>query len=429
MTTPRALTASLLAALVALPVHARDNSWGVREPSFRDVIQQVVSMPQDADLVRRARERHQLHVVNVMWEDTGRSLGSALGPNISDLTLQVHEKTEHGTRAHLLPVLRHPNFTDKTADIAADKLWVRVGNQLRGGEPVAMPLTEVLAHLKEYLSDGDSVVGEGNLLAERDTHFLVSAQHVFVPLPKSGKVEFNPVLFNYQSAPGSPAVLTLLVTRQGMSATVIENRRDDATQAGWGQQLFFNHEGEKTLFTAERKSAVKARIEAGRAQAQDVGALDEGADMMMIVQVPLRHESRGRLGGATGGGGFGLGMPSSGPPPMAAAPGMARRARGASDVEAAVLGHGEALGRFEEGRGLKLERDDRFPVRVTIQFYKATSNGVVSDQDLADAARTIDKVYESADFVGSLVVPKGEQKRPTAWTTAPVFGSLQHQPH
>ena len=38
---------------------------------------------------------------------------------------------------------------------------------------------------------------------------------------------------------------------------------------------------------------------------------------------------------------------------------------------------------------LKLERDARFPVRVTIQFYKATSNGVVSDQDLADAAGTI----------------------------------------
>ena len=28
---------------------------------------------------------------------------------------------------------------------------------------------------------------------------------MFLPIPKKGKAEFNPVLFNYQSAPGSPA--------------------------------------------------------------------------------------------------------------------------------------------------------------------------------------------------------------------------------
>jgi hypothetical protein len=44
-----------------------------------------------------------------------------------------------------------------------------------------------------------------------------SAQAVFLPIPKQGQGEFNPVLFNYQSSPGSPAVLTILVTRQGTS--------------------------------------------------------------------------------------------------------------------------------------------------------------------------------------------------------------------
>lgn len=429
MNVARSLFAALLAALISVPVQARDNSWGVRETPFHDVIQKVVLMPNDGDLQRRAWERHQLNVLNVMWEDTGRSLGSSVGPNISDLTLQVHEKTEHGTRTHLLPVIRHPNFTDKTGDVPADKMWVRVGNQRKGGKPVAMPLTEVLAHLREYLTDESSLLGDGDFLAERDTHFLMSAQHVFVPLPKSGKVEFNPVLFNYQSAPGSPAVMTLLITRQGMSATVVENRRGESSQAGWGQQLYFNHEGQKTLFTAERKSAVKARVESGRAEAQDDGALDEGADMMMIVQVPLKHQSRGYLGGfGAGGGGLAESAPMPSMAPMAkGAP--TRRSRGVerSDVEAAVLGHGEALGKFEEMRGLKLERDERFPVRVTVQFYKATSNGVVSDQDLADAAGTIAKVYESADYVGSLVVPESEQERPTSWTK-PVVGWLQQLP-
>ena len=47
-----------------------------------------------------------------------------------------------------------------------------------------------------------------SLLAPRDTHALVSAQAAFLPVPRGGDAEFNPVLFNYQSVPGDPAVLT-----------------------------------------------------------------------------------------------------------------------------------------------------------------------------------------------------------------------------
>ena len=86
-----------------------------------------------------------------------------------------------------------------------------------------------------------------------------------------------------------------------------------------------------------------------------------------------------------------------------------------SDVEQAVLGHGKNRGPFEEGGGLRLERDDRFPIRITVQFYKATSNGIVDEQNLADVNQAIQKVYESGDYVGSLVVPKGERTRPTDW--------------
>ena len=86
-----------------------------------------------------------------------------------------------------------------------------------------------------------------------------------------------------------------------------------------------------------------------------------------------------------------------------------------SDVENAVIGHGEDLGPVVEGHAMKLERDDRFPVRVTVQFYKATSNGVISDADLAEAKSQIDKVYAKGDYVGSLVVPEDSRHRPTDW--------------
>jgi hypothetical protein len=394
------------AATLAAPAFAEP--WGVvPPPSFREVIEKVCAMPMDADLQARA-ERRGLNVMNVMWEDTGRFQGSSVGPNISDLTLQVRERVGEQVRTSLLPVIRYPNFTDTTADVKADRLWVRVGNERDGATKRAVRLSDVLKNLKEYLSTPSSLKGTGNLLAGRDTHFLVSAQHVFVPLPREGKAEFNPVLFNYQSSPGNPAVLTLLVTREGLSVRVIENKPGDQTFQGWGQQLFFNDKGQKTTFTAERKSAVANRIASGQGTKADQGALDEGADMMMLVQVPLRYREPQRRK-------YQLALEGKSMP--ASAPLAKDSLGGESDVEQAVLGHGEAMGPHEECGGLELVRDERFPVRVTVQFYKATSNGVVSDSDLADVERSIKRTYESADFVGSLVVPTSEQdlKRPTNW--------------
>jgi hypothetical protein len=374
----------------------------------RAVLDRVVAMPHDGELQARAA-RLGLGFVNVTWEDTGRDEGSAVGPNISDLTLQVREQVGGGLRTHLLPVLRYPNFTDRTGDVAAEKLWIRVGNE-RGGDLRPVRLTEVLAQLPRHLTDPASARGARSFLARRDTHFLVSAQHVFVPLPAEGKAEFNPVLFNYQSYPGAPAVLTLLVTREGTSVTVIDNQPGDQTVQGWGQQLYFNHAGQRTVFTAERRSAVERRVGEGRGGASDASALEEGADMMMLVQVPLMRREPPRRASAKA-------APSMEAPSAGAAPRAAERME-ASDVEAAVIGHGDDLGPFRELAGLHLVRDERFPVRVTVQFYKATSNGVVSDADLAEAHRAIERVYEDADYVGSLVVPGTSTPRPTRWERA-----------
>jgi hypothetical protein len=85
-----------------------------------------------------------------------------------------------------------------------------------------------------------------------------------------------------------------------------------------------------------------------------------------------------------------------------------------SDVEEAVIGHGKVEGPFTEIDGLAIERDPRFPVRVTVQFYKATSNGVVDQEDMAALAAQIFKVYAEARYVGSLVV-EGDTGRPTEY--------------
>jgi hypothetical protein len=373
---------------------------------LRDVIRRVARMPGDRDLQRRARARG-VRFLNLTWEDTGRDWGSSVGPNISDLTLEVIDRHGRRPRTRLLPVLRHPNFSDRTADVAAERVLVRVGNERAGGAMRTVPLPEILAHLREHLSAPDDFRPESDdFTAERDTHYLVSAQHVFVPLPAGQRVDFAPVLFNYQSSPGTPAVLCLLVTREGTSIQIIENRYDPSLPNGWGQRLYYNAAGRRTVLTAERRSDVQERIETGGARAADETALDEGADMVMIVQVPLRippvmrRSAPSPLAGSLGGGGGGAGIGSG---------------RGASsDVETAVVGHGLDEGPFVELRRRRIRRDPRFPVRVTIQFYKATSNGVVDDADLDAAVAQIARVYDDADYVGSLVV--GSTDRPTAPT-------------
>ncbi len=38
---------------------------------------------------RALASRHGLDLLNVLWEDTGRWQGSAIGPNISDVAIEV----------------------------------------------------------------------------------------------------------------------------------------------------------------------------------------------------------------------------------------------------------------------------------------------------------------------------------------------------
>lgn len=367
------------------------------DPDYVSAIQRTADMVWDEGALRLAQE-HGLDLVNLTWEDTGRYYGSSVGPNISDLTIQVQHQLE-GTRdcaLTLMPVIRYPNFTDLTADIDPDDFYLLVGNE-RGDDLERITLTEYLRHFRRYLSVPDSWASrEDSLLAGRDSHVLVSAQAAFLPVPQEGIAEFNPVIFNYQSYQGDPAVLTIVATREGTSATVIDNTRD-AFPAGWswGQRLFFNQDGERASFTGERLSDFVSTRPVTLDSPEAAG--ESGLNMVLIIQVPLRQKVS-----------FEDLLPSFG----AMAP-MAESAQ-RSDVEAAVIGHGAVEGPFTEIDGLAIRRDGRFPIRVTVQFYKATSDGIVTESDMQAIADQIDRVYEDGDYVGSLVVD-GPSDRPTEY--------------
>ncbi len=369
------------------------------DPSYLEAIQRTSAMVWDDHALRLA-QMHGLDLINVTWEDTGRFYDSAVGPNISDMTIQVqHQDPDTGEYVlTLMPVIRYPNFVDHTADISPDDFYLLVGNE-DGDDLERVTLAEYLDNFRKYLSEPGSWSGRrSSLLAPRDSHVLVSAQAAFLPVPQQGEATFNPVIFNYQSYEGDPAVLTIVASREGTSATIIDNMRD-AFPAGWswGQRLFFNQDGERASFTGERLSDFVRTSPPDMISPTAAG--EGGLNMVLLIQVPLKQREPMRsmyFGDAM----EGAAAPSS----------EAFKADG--DVEAAVIGHGKVEGPYTEIDGLAIERDPRFPIRVTVQFYKATSNGIVTEADMEAIANQIERVYDEGDYVGSLVVG-GESYRPT----------------
>ncbi len=374
---------------------------------YRQVIERTQAMVSDP-IAQQLAQSLDLNVLNVTWEDTGRFYGSSVGPNISDMTIQVQQQDPDSGdyQLHLMPVIRHPNFEDLSADIPLDDFFVLVGNEA-GEDLRRVPLDEVLEDLRGYLHEPDSWPGRvRSLLApRRDSHVLVSAQACFLPIPQEGLATFNPVLFNYQSRPGDPAVLTLLATREGTSATIIDNQRD-GFEAGqtWGQRLFFNKNGERASLTGQRLSdfqTAQAENPDSPRPGEAVEENSEGLNLVLLIQVPLKQRNVQQN----------WSMMDEG---VALAPAAPQASRAPSDVEAAVIGHGAVEGPFTEIDGMAIERDPDYPIRVTVQFYKATSNGVVSEADMAEIRQQIDRVYADADYVGSLVVD-GPSDRPTEY--------------
>jgi hypothetical protein len=369
--------------------------------AYKAVVDRTAAMVSNPAAQQLAAGR-QLNILNVTWEDTGRFKGSCVGPNISDMTIQVQLQDPRTEKYHLtcMPVIRFPNFSDKSADIDPRQFFLLVGNE-KGKSLQRVSLWDFLGNIRLYLSKPGSWTGDRTtLLAKRDSHVLVSTQACFLPVPRQGIAEFNPVLFNYQSVKDNPAVLTILATREGTSVTVIDNQRDGFQAQGiWGQRLFFNQNGERASLTGQRLSDFTGSAGSSTPSAEAAG--QKGLNMVLLIQVPLKQKKPPQAEPAWGA-------------DCEAAKCCMPLPREASDVETAVIGHGKVQGPFTEFANLDIERDPDFPIRVTVQFYKATSNGVVSAQDIADIRAQIDEVYARADYVGSLVT-EGRTGRPTEY--------------
>eukprot|EP01113_Clastostelium_recurvatum_P007054 TRINITY_DN1324_c1_g1_i2.p1 TRINITY_DN1324_c1_g1~~TRINITY_DN1324_c1_g1_i2.p1 ORF type:complete len:552 (+),score=143.09 TRINITY_DN1324_c1_g1_i2:127-1656(+) len=363
----------------------------VSRPPTSDVsaiARKAISMASDSE-ARRLASMYGLDINTVSWEDNARSKNSSWGPCISDMTLEV------GT--HQMPVIRPPNYSDLTWDVPMDKIPLVVGNET-GGPLYTVTLKEYLEKFRMYLHDSTPANWAGSdqslLAAERDSHVIMSAQACFLPVPATGSSNFNVAIFNYQSYPREPAVLAIVSTIAGTSAQAI---------TGGNQKLYFNKKGQKASFVAQRLS--DDRRQRGVAVEGEMTTEEKQQNMIMIIQIPLENNPPMSACWDDGGDFESAPMQKS----SSAAP---RRQREQSDVEDAIVKVGEDEGVYSEIGGLKIKRDHRFPVRVTLQYYKCTSNGVVNDDNIRTIATQLESARKNADAIGSLVVA-GKTDRPT----------------
>ena len=227
---------TLLTLLSMAAAEAKPSRAQLSQRSLDRTISRVERMVQDTETQRLAR-RHGLSLVNVTWEDTGRSKGSSWGPNISDMTIGVRDSRG---RLHPMPVFRFDNFHDQTADIKAADIWVRTGNA-EGDTLESTRLVDVLSDVRDYLSRPSGFrASSDDLTGSRDSHFLVSAQACFLPISATGTSTFTPVIYNYQSRRGAPAVMTVVATREGTSIQVVENGSGPMSEV-----LYFNADGQR----------------------------------------------------------------------------------------------------------------------------------------------------------------------------------------
>ena len=315
-----------------------------------------------------------LNISKVSWEDNARTKNSSWGPCISDMTLQAE-----GT---YMPLIKNTtNFIDETWDVEIEKIPLVVGNQ-DDSTLKTITLKDYLGDLRSYLHAPKSWPGPSKslLASDKDKHVICSAQACFLPISASGEAEFNVGIFSYQSRASDPAVLAIVASVNGTSAQVLDSRSVI--------KLYHNKNGRRASFVAQRLSDYRSETGSPLPDASPMTSSEKSQNMLLIIQVPLKRKTADVFE----------------PPKPHVVYSRSPAQTGRADVESAIVKVGNKdYGPFTEINGIEIERDDRYPIRVTMQYYKATSNGVVDTSVMTSIADDLQGARKWAVAISSLV--------------------------
>lgn len=343
-------------------------------------VEQLVSNITSNFETQNLLQAYGLKAHSVTWEDTARDKNSCVGPNISDMTLIVKNNRM------LMPIIRKPNFSDVTHDTPIDTYHLRVGNESEQTPQKIVTLKEYLTNLNTYCPD---VKENLNLYLDRDEHILTSTQCCVLP----DKAEFAVQLFNYQSYDEDPAVLVILASKDGTSTQVLTHSN---------QKLFFNSKGTSRWFSVDRlestrQNSSKTRVDSYKEMTQE----EKLNNTLMVFQVPLKVTRRPVADCV---------MLSTNCLESCSAPIMRSKNKKGMDMGQISLGSSE--GPFIGTKGLKLVRDERFPIRCTFQYYRVTDENHISEANVKDIAEQLNEVSKVSLSNSSLVL-NNDTKRKT----------------
>lgn len=340
-----------------------------------------------------------LSIQKISWEDSARTTGSCWGPNISDMTLSaIDPKTR---QSYQMNMIRKPNFADITCDLPIEHFNVTVGNEDPSKPITSIPLSEYIKNITDYNTfDGNKPV----LLDERDSTILCSAQCCLLPGDEK-ETEFDVNMYNYQNS-----VLVIISSSQGTSSHILSGK----------QALYFNKTGYKHSFLAKRLKI--ERKEKNIAIEGEMNEDEQDRNTIIIYQIPLVGPPRPRKyrGGNikyniknnyTDCAAFNYEMVESG---------KFQVLSDGCDTKDTTLGIDNAMlsvsnqtyGEFKPLTFGILQRDRRFPIRATYQFYKISDTNILNEEDISHISQKIDDIYKLAKTKGSLVLGD-TSKRPT----------------
>ena len=325
--------------------------------------------------------------MNVSWEDTARSKNSCWGPNISDMTLT--------TGGRIMPVIRKPNFADVSIDFPIDKLSVLVGNE-NNSNLKRISLKEYLKDINKYTSNKVKP-----MYLDRDDKILTSSQCCILPC-ETDKTDFSVNLYNYQSSKSNPRVLVIVSSAKETSCQIVTGNTG----------LNFNRNGKEARYRVERLADDrKARnVE----QTCKITEEEKQSNDLFIYQIPLLDQPGvyyksqqivlESCTDCTDGDDDDSYKGSSVNSYARDDFGSSKRRRG---FDQGILSVGSDIGVYPSVGKLNLVRDNKYPIRLTIQHYRVTDSVDNITSDLVkEIVSDISNIYEMGLNESSLVVEK-----------------------
>lgn len=366
----------------------------------------------DVTMIARIKEnrelaaRHGVALTEVAWEDTARSPHSALGPNVSDLSLHVYCGSDNRVDSSAA-IVRRPNFTDVTCDLPISRFNVTVGNESLAA-PRRISLADYLRDFKRY-NTRTEIDGSLYDLERRgeDTHVLASSQTCLLPLSRHDtECEFEVEVRSYDTFYEGTLrnkVLLIVASAEGTSATIVTCSRRVAKRIG------FRRGSEAARFVARRLASERERLQKDVSADAPMDARERERNTLLVIQVPLLDrravgEKRGCFTSPAfcfGGGGHDANYLKACLDSSQTSFSFGAAPRGADHAQ---LSAGKSRGTFHGADG-KIERDFSHPIRVTFQHYRVTDTHVLTDELVTDIKAQLESTYESADAAGSLVTP------------------------